>query len=175
MNPEVEPLVNDEFAGEASKRTLHYLQSQREKGKNIVGTYCGYAPMEVIRAAGAVIVALDSCSGMKPYAGFIDENTADPYRAVARHYLDLPCSCMTPNTRRLTELDKIIARFKPDVVVDVVLHACHSYNIESHKIKERLKANHPLPFLKIETDYSQSDAGQIRTRVEALFEMLPKK
>jgi len=32
-----------------------------------------------------------------------------------------------------------------------------------------------MPFLKIETDYSQSDIGQIRTRVEALLEMVHKK
>jgi benzoyl-CoA reductase/2-hydroxyglutaryl-CoA dehydratase subunit BcrC/BadD/HgdB len=82
---------------------------------------------------------------------------------------------MTPNNRRLTELDKMIARFNPDVVVDVVLHACHSYNVESHKIKEHVTNQHKMPFLKIETDYSQSDVEQIRTRVEALLETVPKK
>lgn len=130
---------------------------------------------KIIEEAGGVIVVLDSCTGMKPYASLIAENTSDPYAALARRYLDLPCSCMTPNNRRLTKLDKMIERFKPDVVVDVVLHACHSYNIESHKVKEHVTGKHKMPFLKIETDYSQSDAGQIRTRVEALLEMLPKK
>ena len=130
---------------------------------------------KIIEEAGGVIVVLDSCTGMKPFASLIAENTPDPYAAVARRYLELPCSCMTPNSRRLTELDKMIKRFKPDVVVDVVLHACHSYNIESHKIKEHVMCKHKMPFLKIETDYSQSDAEQIRTRVEALLETLPKK
>lgn len=82
---------------------------------------------------------------------------------------------MTPNNRRLAELDKMIKRFKPDVVIDVVLHACHSYNVESHKIKEHVTNKHQKPFLKIETDYSQSDVEQIRTRVEALLETVPKK
>jgi benzoyl-CoA reductase/2-hydroxyglutaryl-CoA dehydratase subunit BcrC/BadD/HgdB len=130
---------------------------------------------KVIEEAGGVVVVLDSCTGMKPYASLIDENTSDPFAALSRRYLELPCSCMTPNNRRLTELDRMIDRFKPDVVVDVVLHACHSYNIESHKIKEHIQEKHRMPFLKIETDYSQSDIGQIRTRVEALFEMLPAK
>ncbi|PKN18591.1 MAG: 2-hydroxyacyl-CoA dehydratase [Deltaproteobacteria bacterium HGW-Deltaproteobacteria-6] len=129
---------------------------------------------KIIEDAGGVIVVLDSCTGMKPYASLIAENTPDPYAALARRYLDLPCSCMTPNTRRLTELDRMIERFRPDVVVDVVLHACHSYNIESHKIKEHVTGKYKMPFLKIETDYSQSDAGQIRTRVEALLEMVHK-
>lgn len=130
---------------------------------------------KIIEEAGGVIVVLDSCTGMKPYASLIDENTSDPYRAVASRYLDLPCSCMTPNDRRLKELDRMIEQFKPDVVVDVVLHACHSYNIESYKVKEHVMNKHKMPFLKIETDYSQGDVEQIRTRVEALFEMSPKK
>jgi benzoyl-CoA reductase/2-hydroxyglutaryl-CoA dehydratase subunit BcrC/BadD/HgdB len=130
---------------------------------------------KIIEEAGGVIVALDSCTGMKAYAEDIKENTSDPYTAIAQHYLNLPCSCMTPNNRRLTELDKMIDRFKPDVVIDVVLHACHSYNVESYKIKGHVADKHKMPFLKIETDYSQSDVEQIRTRVEALLESVPKK
>jgi benzoyl-CoA reductase/2-hydroxyglutaryl-CoA dehydratase subunit BcrC/BadD/HgdB len=130
---------------------------------------------KIIEEAGGVVVALDSCTGMKPYTGVIAENTSNPYMALSRRYLDLPCSCMTPNSRRLAELDRMINRFKPDVVIDVVLHACHSYNVESHKIKEHVTGKHKMPFLKIETDYSQSDVGQIRTRVEALFEIVTKK
>ncbi len=130
---------------------------------------------KIIEEAGGVVVALDSCTGMKAYSGMISENTSDPYAALSRRYLDLPCSCMTPNSRRLTELDKMIERFNPDVVIDVVLHACHSYNVESHKIKKHVTNKHQKPFLKIETDYSQSDVEQIRTRVEALLETVPKK
>jgi benzoyl-CoA reductase/2-hydroxyglutaryl-CoA dehydratase subunit BcrC/BadD/HgdB len=130
---------------------------------------------KIIEEAGGVVVVLDSCTGMKAYNSLISENTSDPYAALSRRYLELPCSCMTPNSRRLTELDKMIKRFKPDVVVDVVLHACHSYNVESHKIKEHVTNKHNMPFLKIETDYSQSDIEQIRTRVEALLETVPKK
>jgi benzoyl-CoA reductase/2-hydroxyglutaryl-CoA dehydratase subunit BcrC/BadD/HgdB len=113
---------------------------------------------------------MDACSGMKPFLDDIEENTGDPIDAVARHYLRIPCSCMTPNLRRLTELDKVIARFRPDVIVEVVLHACHSYNIEAHKIMTHVKKQHKLPYLKIVTDYSEGDVEQIRTRMEALFE-----
>lgn len=127
--------------------------------------------LNTIEEVGGVIVALDSCSGMKPYAALIEEGTADPLRALAARYLKIPCSCMTPNGRRLTEMDRAIERFRPDAVVDVVLQACHSYNIESHKVGEYLQTRDRLPFLKIVTDYSQSDVGQIRTRVEALLEM----
>jgi benzoyl-CoA reductase/2-hydroxyglutaryl-CoA dehydratase subunit BcrC/BadD/HgdB len=124
----------------------------------------------IIEESGGVIVALDSCSGFKPFATDIEEGTNDPVRALAGRYLKIPCSCMTPNDRRLTEMSKLIDKFKPDAVVDVVLQACHSYNIESHKAGEYVQKNYGLPFLKIVTDFSQSDVGQLRTRVEALLE-----
>jgi len=127
---------------------------------------------KIIEEAGGVVVAMDSCTGMKPFLTEIEENTGDPIAAIATRYLQLPCSCMTPNMRRLTELDKIIARFQPDVVIEVVLHACHSYNIEGYKIMNHAKNKHNLPYLKIETDYSDGDVEQIRTRVEALFDSL---
>lgn len=130
---------------------------------------------KVIEEAGGVIVYLDACTGMKSYSGFIEANTKDPFAAISRRYLEIPCSCMTPNTRRLTELDKIIEKYKPDVVIDVVLHACHSYNVESSKVKGHVEGKHKVPFMKIETDYSQSDVGQLRTRIEALLETAPKK
>jgi benzoyl-CoA reductase/2-hydroxyglutaryl-CoA dehydratase subunit BcrC/BadD/HgdB len=124
----------------------------------------------IIEESGGVIVALDACSGFKPFAIDIEEDTKDPVRALSKRYLKIPCSCMTPNDRRLTEMTKLIDKFKPDAVVDVVLQACHSYNIESYKVGEHVQKNQGLPFLKIVTDFSQSDVGQLRTRVEALLE-----
>ncbi|OPY88380.1 MAG: R-phenyllactate dehydratase beta subunit [Syntrophus sp. PtaU1.Bin208] len=131
--------------------------------------------LQTIEEAGGVIVALEACSGMKNYFVRIAEDSGDPLRAVAESTLSIPCSCMTPNRRRLDLLDQMIARFQPDVVIDVVLHACHSYNVESYKIRNHIQERHGLPCLKIETDYSKGDVEQIRTRVEALFESIEIK
>ncbi|MCK9197282.1 MAG: 2-hydroxyacyl-CoA dehydratase family protein [Syntrophales bacterium] len=128
--------------------------------------------IRIIEEAGGVIVALEACSGMKGYSIRIEEGTGDPLRAVAEATLKIPCSCMTPNGGRLAMLDKMIRRFRPDVVIDVVLHACHAYNVESYKIMKHAQYRHGLPCLKIETDYSDGDVEQIRTRVEALFDSL---
>ncbi|MDD3844946.1 MAG: 2-hydroxyacyl-CoA dehydratase family protein, partial [Syntrophorhabdaceae bacterium] len=124
----------------------------------------------IIEEAGGVIVVLDACSGFKPYMTDTVQGTGDPVRALAQRYLAIPCSCMTPNTRRLTEITRLIDTFKPDAVIDVVLQACHSFNIESHKVGEYVQKNHGLPFLKIVTDFSLSDEEQVRTRIEALLE-----
>jgi len=124
----------------------------------------------LIEEAGGVVVALEGCSGMKPFAMTIEEGTGDPVAALARAYLTIPCSCMTPNQRRLDLQDALIARFQPDAVVDVILQACHGYNVESYRVGQHIEQKHGLPFLKIETDYSDSDVERIRTRVEALLE-----
>jgi len=41
-------------------------------------------------------------------------------------------------------------------------------------VKAHVEKKRRMPFLKIETDYSQSDVGQLRTRVETLLEMVLK-
>jgi benzoyl-CoA reductase/2-hydroxyglutaryl-CoA dehydratase subunit BcrC/BadD/HgdB len=126
--------------------------------------------LRIIENAGGVIVALEACSGMKPFMMKIDEGTGDPLAALARAYLTIPCSCMTPNTRRLTSLDGMINKFRPDAIVDVILQACHSYNVESSSVERHIKTKHGLSFLKIETDYSSGDVERIGMRVEALLE-----
>jgi len=126
----------------------------------------------VIEEAGGAVVAIEACSGMKGYTIKIEEDTGDPLSALAKAYLQIPCSCMTPNQRRFDALDDLIARFKPDAVIDVILQACHSYNIESHRIEQHVRSKYHLPFLKIETDFTESDRAMIKTRVQALFESI---
>jgi len=126
----------------------------------------------VIEEAGGAVVAIEACSGMKGYTIKIEEDTGDPLSALAKAYLQIPCSCMTPNQRRFDALDELIARFKPDAVIDVILQACHSYNIESYRIEHHVHEKHNLPFLKVETDFTESDRAMIKTRVQALFESI---
>ncbi|HOW54045.1 MAG TPA: double-cubane-cluster-containing anaerobic reductase [Syntrophorhabdaceae bacterium] len=125
---------------------------------------------KAIEEAGGVVVAMEACSGMKGYSIVIDEDTGDPVSALARAYLKIPCSCMTPNQRRFDMLDAMIDRFRPDAVIDVILQACHSYNVESYRIEEHVRGKHGLSFLKVETDFTESDRAMIRTRMQALFE-----
>jgi benzoyl-CoA reductase/2-hydroxyglutaryl-CoA dehydratase subunit BcrC/BadD/HgdB len=173
---DIEPLLKS-CMDTLEKRKKNATGIGKENAPRILITGCpvgGDAAkvFKVIEEAGGVIVAIDNCTGMKTFLDTIEEGTKDPIQALADRYLKLPCSCMSPNTRRIEQLDRLIERFRPDAVIDVILHACHSYNIESYKVGEHVKNTHKLPFLKIETDYSDGDVRQIRTRVEALFEMM---
>lgn len=127
--------------------------------------------IRIIEECGAAVVYLESCSGMKPYVTLVDEEKP-PLEAIAEKYLRIPCSCMSPNPLRLKQYDTLIPEYRVDGVVDVIWQGCHTYNVESRVLQDYLKERFDIPLLRIETDYSQGDREQIRTRVQAFLEML---
>ncbi len=42
---------------------------------------------------------------------------------------------MSPNDNRIEYLDYLIDEYRVEGVVEVILQACHTYNVESHRIK----------------------------------------
>jgi hypothetical protein len=126
---------------------------------------------EMNEESGAVVVAAENCTGVKSFDLLVDE-TGDPIEAIARRYLRIPCSVMTPNTGRLALLDRLAREFRPHAVIDLTWHCCHTYKVESPIVEEHMMQSHGLPLLHIETDYSESDTEQLRTRVEAFLEIL---
>jgi benzoyl-CoA reductase/2-hydroxyglutaryl-CoA dehydratase subunit BcrC/BadD/HgdB len=130
--------------------------------------------LKIIEESGAAIVYIENCSGMKQYLHDV-ATTGSPLDAIADKYLGTPCSCMSPNTGRLELLANLVKEYHADGVVDVTWVGCHTYNVESRVLKEYLAKHGNVPLLQIETDYSQGDVGQIRTRVEAFLEMVTKK
>ncbi|MBR0518205.1 2-hydroxyacyl-CoA dehydratase [bacterium] len=148
-----------------------------EKKPRILITGCpiGGATEKVIKAVeenGAVVVAYENCVGSKVVDGIIDESASDIYDAIARRYLDIGCSVMSPNPNRIKALDRMIDDFKVDGVVEMVLQACHTYAIESREIRKFVQDKKGKSYLNVETDYSSSDIGQLNTRIGAFIEML---
>jgi benzoyl-CoA reductase/2-hydroxyglutaryl-CoA dehydratase subunit BcrC/BadD/HgdB len=127
--------------------------------------------LDIIEAAGATVIVQETCTGLKPLLEDVDES-GDPLEAIARKYYHLPCSCMTPNTRRMETIDRLIGEFRPGGVIDLIWHACLTYDVESAVLKRHLEAKHRLPYLKIVTDYSPSDTQQLRLRVEAFIGLI---
>ena len=128
--------------------------------------------LELIEAAGAVVVAMENCTGLKPILDDVDLNEPDPLRAIARKYYHLPCSVMTPNTRRFDSLRSLAAQFRPHCLIELVWQACLTYDIESFQVCKLAGEELHLPYLKITTDYSPSDSARISARLEALFETI---
>ena len=126
--------------------------------------------LEIIENAGAVVVAMENCTGLKPILEDVDLNEPDPIRAIAKKYYHLPCSVMTLNRRRLETLRTLAAKFRPQCVIELVWQACLTYDIESFHVRKLVEEELHLPYLKITTDYSPSDSARIGARVEALLE-----
>lgn len=127
--------------------------------------------IKIIEDCGAAVVYIENCSGMKQFVTLVDE-TKPPLEAIAEKYLATPCSCMSPNPIRQQQLVQLVKDYRADGVVDITWQGCHTYNVESRVVKEFLKQNGDTPFLQVETDYSQGDVEQIKTRVQAFLEMM---
>ncbi|MBN2108928.1 MAG: 2-hydroxyacyl-CoA dehydratase [Deltaproteobacteria bacterium] len=127
--------------------------------------------ISIIEESGGEIVCFENCGGAKDREFLVDK-TIDPYDALTRKYINLACSCMSPNNARIELLSRLIDEYRAQGVIDVVLHACHTYNVETWRVKELAQKNKGIAYLHLETDYSPGDEGQLRTRISAFVEML---
>jgi len=127
--------------------------------------------LDVVEEAGGVVVTMESCGGLKT-VGFPVRDDIDPMVALARRYLAIPCSCMTPNPDRLRLIREIVEDYKIAGVVELTWQGCHTYNIEAFHIQRFVTETCGKAYLQIETDYSENDTERIRVRVEAFLELL---
>lgn len=127
--------------------------------------------VHIIEECGGSVVCFENCSGAKGIEELVDES-GDVYEALSRKYLNTACSCMSPNDKRIELLSRLMDEYQVDGVIDVILQACHTYNVETFRIKQFVNQEKNLPYMSVETDYSQSDVGQLKTRIAAFLEMI---
>ena len=123
---------------------------------------------------GARVVIEDHCAGVRPFYHGVSE-TGDPYAALANGYLDqAPCARMKPLDDGIQFSGKLAQEYAVDGVIYVFLKFCACYGVSKKDfITEFQKQG--LPVLEISSDYSESDHGQLKTRVEAFVEVLNEK
>ena len=127
--------------------------------------------LDIIENQGGQIILQESCSGTKPLIKKVPED-GDPIEALAEKYMELPCSCVSPNEGRFELIGEMINDYQIDGVIDITLLACHTYNIESKMLKDYLQDNYEVPLVQIETDYTDADTEQIKLRVDSFLQML---
>jgi len=122
---------------------------------------------------GVSVVADDLCVGSRYFWTSIDI-TQDPLYDIATRYLTKPIlSAKVPRVKRLEYIRILINRYQVDGVMLHQLKYCDSYHIDNVTVHEALKEAE-IPVLVLETSYTMSGMGQLRTRVEAFIELLQK-
>ena len=160
-----------------TQKVLDEYDPKKYEGRKrilITGSPIGCSTEKIVNAIennGGVVVCYENCGGARSVDELVDENCEDVYEALAKRYINIPCSCMSPNPGRPVLMERLLEEYKIDGVIEVVLHACHTFNVESYTIKKCV-TNKNIPYMFIETDYSSTDAGQVNTRVGAFMEML---
>ena len=127
--------------------------------------------VRLIEECGGSVVCLDNCSAYKKTRVMMEKNS-DPLTEMAKRYLDVPCAVMSPNPHRYEALRQMAADFSADAVVDLTWQGCQTYAVEAWTLKKFVQSDLGLPYLNVETDYSETDTEQLKVRVEAFLEML---
>ncbi len=127
--------------------------------------------LKITEELGAIVVVQEHCSSLKSIFRHTEkkDHLVD---SLADHYLETPCACMSPNTRRLEYLLTLIDQFHVDGVIDATLENCQPYTVEHVTVEREIETRAGIPVLHINTGYTPSDTEQIRVRVEAFLEML---
>jgi len=131
--------------------------------------------LEIIDAAGGDIVADAVCTGsmLARKSVTIFGIMGSPIEALAERYLyNIPCPCMTDLDKRLARMLKIARDYRVSGLVYYNLKYCDTWRTEYQIIKDHLFGELSVPTLLVESDYSPSDVGTIRTKVEAFIELL---
>jgi benzoyl-CoA reductase/2-hydroxyglutaryl-CoA dehydratase subunit BcrC/BadD/HgdB len=129
----------------------------------------------LIEGTGAVMVAEESCTGTRLLAG---GETAIPgdgidgqLAAIADRQLQTNCACFTPNDARIEDILRMAEEYQADGVVHFSLSFCQPYNLEGVRVQKALQEA-DIPVLLLEGDYTEEQAGQLKTRIEAFVETL---
>ena len=129
---------------------------------------------DVIEKAGAVVVAEEMCTGSRYFDTLTDETPETlegMLDAIAHKYLGINCACFTPNEGRMDDVVRMAEEYGAQGVIHYALQFCTPYQMEARGV-EKASREAGLPVLRIDTDYSMEDIGQLQTRVEAFVEML---
>ena len=128
----------------------------------------------IVETSGAAVVCEEMCTGTRYFENLVEEDCKtldEAYMALAQRYMKTNCACFTPNTGRIDDLLRLAKEYKVDGIIDVNLKFCCLYDTEGYHVERAMKAA-GIPVLGIETDYTDTDAEQLKTRVQAFVEML---
>ena len=129
----------------------------------------------IIETSGGAVVCEEMCTGIRYSEALVDETGTTlnemVHNLTDRYLGHINCACFTPNKARIVDIIRLAKEYNVDGVIDLNLKFCNIYDTEGFFVEKELqKAN--IPCLGIETDYTDEDAEQLKTRIGAFIEML---
>lgn len=129
----------------------------------------------IVETTGGAVVAEEMCTGTRYCEALVDETGSDIDAMVTnltnRYLGHINCACFTPNKGRIDDIVRLAKEYHADGVIDVNLKFCNIYDTEGYFVEKEL-AKRGIPCIGIETDYTDEDAEQLKTRIGAFIEML---
>ncbi|MDR2700361.1 MAG: 2-hydroxyacyl-CoA dehydratase family protein [Nitrososphaerota archaeon] len=128
----------------------------------------------IVESESVAVVGEETCTGIRYFDNLVDENQTTlegMINALAERYMKINCACFTPNSARIEDIKRYVREYGADGVIDANLKFCTLYDIEGYTVERALKEA-GVAVLGLETDYSDGDFAQLRTRVEAFLEIL---
>ncbi|GAB6173180.1 double-cubane-cluster-containing anaerobic reductase [Paradesulfitobacterium aromaticivorans] len=127
----------------------------------------------LIEQAGGVVVGEETCTGERYYRDLTEpaEEAEQMLKNIAKRPLNVNCACFTPNSGRVEDIITMTDNLHADGVIDFTLQFCQPYGVESYTVAKELDKRN-IPHLKLESDFSEEDQGQLKTRIDAFLEML---
>lgn len=128
----------------------------------------------LIETSGGAVVCEETCTGTRYFENLVDNSgiTIDEkIKALSDRYMEINCACFTPNTDRSDDILRLHDEYNADGVIYFSLPFCNTYAIEAKQVIEKLEEKN-IPVIHVETDYSMEDVGQLKTRLQAFFEMI---
>lgn len=130
-------------------------------------------PIAVIEELGSHVAVLDTCIGHRHYETPVEQNAADPMRALATRYLMRPsCPRMEGLDERYANLEKLVAEAEVDGIIYSCVKFCDPLIYDIPTMSSRFRSA-GISFLYLENDYTWSGAGQMKTRLQAFTELQP--
>ena len=165
-----------ELTAYLEERSRLLPEEGERKRKRILLTGCPIGgvsekTLRLIEGAGASVVCLENCGGLKEAYPMVDIDREDIMEAIADRCLEIGCAVMDPNRRRLDRIRELSKEYRIDGILDIVLRTCHSYSVERFTVRE-LSEGLKIPYSSVEVDYSRSEIPRLATRIEAFLELL---
>jgi benzoyl-CoA reductase/2-hydroxyglutaryl-CoA dehydratase subunit BcrC/BadD/HgdB len=127
--------------------------------------------LDLVEESGGLIVADDLCTGIRnfePASGF---GLHPIERLIDRYMNRAPCPCRSRVSDRLPFIEGLMERSKAQGVIFLFQKYCTPHLADHPTLVQHFKAK-GIPSISVEMEETGVNEGQLRTRLEAFFEML---